>query len=96
MNPEHYLPLAEHLASRGFVVLGPEHAEVDWAADILQTTADRPLAISATIDLAEDGALDGIIDTDRVAVVGHSWGGYTAFAVAGARRWEKSGLSRAA
>ncbi len=85
MNPEHYLPLAEHLASRGFVVLGPEHAEVDWAADILQTTADRPLAISATIDLAEDGALDGIIDTDRVAVVGHSWGGYTAFAVAGAR-----------
>lgn len=85
LSPEWYLSLAEHLASHGFVVLAPVHAESDWAADILRATAQRPRAVSATIDLAESGVLEGIIDADSVAVLGHSAGGYTALAAAGAR-----------
>lgn len=85
MSPEWYHPLAEHLASRGFVVLAPEHVEFDWATDVLDATVARPLAVSATIDLAETGVLDGRIDTDHIAVVGHSYGGTTALSVGGAR-----------
>ncbi|MFT6375705.1 MAG: putative dienelactone hydrolase [Myxococcota bacterium] len=84
MNPEWY-PLAEHLASHGFVVLGPEHSDFDWATDIIAATIARPADIRATIDLAEGGALGGAIDATHVAVVGHSYGGYSALAVAGAR-----------
>ena len=85
VSPEWYLSLAEHLASRGMVVLAPEHVEYDWATDVRPATAYRPLEVSEAIDLAEDGLLDGIINTDSVAVVGHSYGGTTALSVAGAR-----------
>jgi predicted dienelactone hydrolase len=52
--------------------------------------AERPFAVLREIDFAdtlsaEGGALVGMIDTDRTAVIGHSAGGYTALAAAGAR-----------
>ncbi|MCA9573696.1 MAG: hypothetical protein KC656_37950, partial [Myxococcales bacterium] len=72
MNPEWYHPLAEHLASHGLVVLGPEHSEHDWATDVVAASGARPREVSQTIDLAEAGALGGAIDADRVAVIGHS------------------------
>jgi len=85
MNPEWYHPIAEHLASHGFVVLGPEHDEADWFTDVVGASTARPADVSATIDLAAAGALDGVIDTEHVAVIGHSYGGYAALAAAGAR-----------
>lgn len=85
LNPEWYHQLAEHLASHGFVVLGPEHNESAWFTDVVGATTARPTDIGETIDLAAAGALDGIIDTEHVAVIGHSYGGYTALAAAGAR-----------
>ncbi|MBX2798519.1 MAG: hypothetical protein KTR31_12635 [Myxococcales bacterium] len=84
-NPEWYLDLAEHLASRGFVVLAPEHVELDWQLDVVAASATRPLDVSDTLDFAADGPLATVTDTERVAVVGHSYGGYTALAAAGAR-----------
>lgn len=83
-NPEWYRTLAEHLASHGFFVLAPEHAESDWFTDVVPATLSRPADVSATIDFAEEGIFASAIDADAVAVIGHSYGGYTALAVAGA------------
>lgn len=85
MNPEWYHPLAEHLASHGFVVLAPEHTESDWTTDVVAASVARPADVSSTIDFASTGSLSAIIDTEHVGVIGHSYGGYTSLAVAGAR-----------
>lgn len=85
MNPEWYHPLAEHLASHGFVVFGPEHVEYDWFTDVVPATAVRPLEVSSAIDLAASGALGGAADASSVAVIGHSYGGTTALMAGGAR-----------
>lgn len=84
-NPEWYRTLAEHLATHGFVVLAPEHDEADWFTDVVPATLTRPAQVSATIDFAAEGPLASFIDPQQVAVVGHSYGGYTALATAGAR-----------
>lgn len=84
--------LAEHIAGYGFVVIVPEHPE-SMNADLTglwQSVPTRPqdiLSVLAYVDAqtAGDGALHGLIDTEQVAVVGHSYGGYTALAAAGAR-----------
>ena len=63
-------------------------SESDWF-DGVAHTVERPRDIVRTLDYAEalnaDGALAGLIDLDNVAVVGHSYGGYTALAAAARR-----------
>ena len=85
-----YAWLAEHLASHGFVVAAPQHAESLDPQTLWQATIDRPRDVSAALDLVEHasapgGRIAGLADLDRVAVVGHSYGGYAALAAAGAR-----------
>jgi predicted dienelactone hydrolase len=92
LSPIVYSTLVEHYASQGYVVLAPEHNEsFDGSlTGFGQELIDRPVDIRRTIDYAEQltkpGApLAGLIDLDNIAVVGHSYGGYTALAAAGAR-----------
>ena len=90
-----YSYLYEHLASYGFVVLAPDHVEhyyfdEDPFRDGPQTTIDRPQDISKVIDYAQlltdsNDMFQGMIDMEQVAVSGHSYGGYTTLAAAGAR-----------
>jgi predicted dienelactone hydrolase len=85
-----YAWLAEHLASHGFVVAAPQHAESLDPQTLWQATIDRPRDVSTALDLIEHasapgGRIAGLADLGRVAVVGHSYGGYTALAAAGAR-----------
>lgn len=91
-SPVRWSPLVEHYASYGFVVIAPQHTEIFdlegtnwWSSNI-----DRPADVKQTLDYAEkltapDGEMAALIDMENVAVVGHSAGGYTAFAMAGAQ-----------
>lgn len=85
-------PYAEHLASHGFVVLAPDHLG-NTARDgigggfapVVRLLVDRPSDVRATLDLAQAGVFEGLdVRSDEALVVGHSFGGYTALAVAGA------------
>lgn len=85
-----YAWLAEHLASYGFVVISPEHDEQLDPSLLWQATIVRPqdiLTVLAFIDAQSGtgGALAGLINRDLAAVIGHSYGGYTALAAGGAR-----------
>jgi predicted dienelactone hydrolase len=86
-----YAWLAEHLASYGFVVVSPDHLEhLDPEGQLWQSAITRPddiLSVFHYLDqqINPGGALEGMIDTEVAAVIGHSYGGYTALASAGAR-----------
>lgn len=85
--------LTEHLASRGFIVIAPDHVGNDtstyeddaWIA----SAVERPHDVAAMIDAAETWSdetshpLHGAVDMERVGVAGHSFGGFTVFASAG-------------
>ena len=87
-----YAWLAEHLASYGFVVIAPEHQEQldDGLNGLWQTAVTRPqdiLAVFAYVDeqVGSGGALEGLVDAQTVAVLGHSYGGYTTLVAGGAQ-----------
>ncbi|MCA9839641.1 MAG: hypothetical protein KC422_22215 [Trueperaceae bacterium] len=87
-----YAYLAEHLASYGFVVLAPEHQERfdPEMSEFWQAAIKRPmdiLDVLAYVDLEvqEEGIFESLVDAETVAVIGHSYGGYTALTAAGAR-----------
>jgi predicted dienelactone hydrolase len=79
--------LAMALASQGYVVAAPTHPR-GKSNDIsgLGVWVGRPKQVARVIDaVLEDGALGSHIERERIGVVGHSNGGYTALAVAGAK-----------
>lgn len=87
-----YAWLAEHLASYGFVVIAPEHLErydpsltTFWPEPI--TRPQDILTVFAYVDeqVAAGGTFEGLINAELVAVIGHSSGGFTALAAAGAQ-----------
>jgi len=84
--------LCEALASHGFVVVAPGHAG-NTALDLLFPgtpfeTRDRPLDVSFVISTmlarnadSADAFFDSV-DPERIGVAGHSFGGFTALAMA--------------
>lgn len=95
--------LTERLASHGFVVVAPDHVGdtlLDAVlsgigdAEMIQSAIDRPRDVSLLIDTMAERTLTPsdpfffAVNPLRVGVVGHSFGGFTALAVAGGFRAE--------
>ena len=99
-NPKYFEQISKHLASYGYVVAVPQHpgSDSDYFEGMLQgyyrkvfklnEFIDRPLDISYVLDELErrnDTEFEGRLNLQSVGVMGHSFGGYTALAVAGAK-----------
>jgi predicted dienelactone hydrolase len=84
--------LTEHLASHGLVVVAPDHpgntlldfGQLGDDAATAQSAMDRPLDVAFVADRAVAGEL-GValpIDPARIAITGHSFGGWTSLEAA--------------
>ncbi|MBX3422613.1 MAG: hypothetical protein KF752_13755 [Pirellulaceae bacterium] len=86
--------LCEHWASHGYIVVAPDHqfnTFIDHDNNrMLQTALDRPRDISFVLDQVErrhETAGDLLyrkLRLDRIAAIGHSFGGYTSLVLGGA------------
>ncbi len=99
-KPEDFQGQAQHAASYGFLVALPQHpgSDYQYAKDTLEgyhrNTFDvnefinRPLDLSYVLDelgRRNQSQFAGKLNLDSVGAFGHSFGGYTVFALAGAR-----------
>lgn len=101
-TPERYAPAAASWAAAGFVVAAPayphtnEHAKRYTRADLVNQPRDAAYVIKKVrrLDSTRGDPLNGHIDVDRVAAVGHSAGGYTTTGLftGGHPKWLRAGV----
>ena len=100
-DPESFEGWAEFLAANGYTVLLPDHPGSDFSQQQSMLAGAspppgpeelrlRPLDVSALLDAVRDGRLlsGQSIDTNSVAMIGHSWGATTSLQIAGGRPTE--------
>ena len=91
-----YRTISIHLARNGYIVAMPEHygnnRNNNQLENTLENLVSRPAHISLTIDVLQTGDVFGRhIATNKIAVIGHSMGGYTALALAGGIPYTREG-----
>jgi predicted dienelactone hydrolase len=91
-----YRSISTHLAKHGYIVALVEHAgnnrNDNSLADAHENLVNRPRHVRLAIDaVCAHGEFAARVALERVAVIGHSLGGYTALAVAGGVPWSKTG-----
>ena len=92
-NRQFFSYLARHLASHGLTVAALEHPDRTVSPNSLLPATEfinRPKDISFLLDELsklnqQPGALQGKLNTEKVSIIGHSLGGYTALALAGGK-----------
>jgi predicted dienelactone hydrolase len=95
--------LTENLASKGYVVAAIDHtdsvfgAQRGFSSTLLNRAEDQVFTIDALSARSREAGnfLHGLVDPDRVAIVGYSMGGYGALATAGAAYSRTGGSARA-
>ncbi|WP_330202454.1 alpha/beta hydrolase [Cyanobacterium sp. Dongsha4] len=98
-RPEDYSKNLNHIASHGFLIAAPQHvgSDIIYLQEMFEGLngnifdvndfVNRPLDISFVIDELErrnSKDFQGLLELKNVGVTGHSFGGYTALAIAGA------------
>lgn len=91
----------ETLASHGYVVVAPDHTGntaveqvLGTESDRTQIVIDRPIDVTVVIDAVlagdtpETAPIAAIVDGESIAVTGHSFGGYTSYAVAAGKTFD--------
>lgn len=91
-----YRTISTYLAARGFIVAMPEHfgnnRTDNSLSDSVKNLEYRPQHISLIIDyLLDKTTFKQQINPDTIALIGHSFGGYTALAVAGGKPYSMTG-----
>jgi predicted dienelactone hydrolase len=92
-----YRTISTHLAKNGYIVAMLEHFGNNRNNNSLENTTEnletRPRHVSLTIDflLSENGFSKNITQ-NKIGVIGHSMGGYTALALAGGVPRTKEGI----
>ena len=85
---ELYAYIGEHLASHGFVVFAPHHTHdamhYVYGSVIIRLNEILDAIAYADTLRASDTEFGGLIDTDQIGVMGHSFGGLTSFGAGGA------------
>jgi predicted dienelactone hydrolase len=92
-----YRTISTHLAKNGYIVAKLEHYGNNRNNNSLENTTEnlvtRPRHVSLTIDfLLSDNWFSKNIEPNKICVIGHSMGGYTALALAGGIPRTKEGL----
>ena len=86
--------LAENLSSKGYIVIAPGHTdntyedflkERSMESAMVHRTLDQRFVIDKLWELASEGFLRGMLDLDRIALVGFSMGGFGALRTLGAK-----------
>jgi predicted dienelactone hydrolase len=92
-----YRTISTHLAKNGYIVAMLEHYGNNRNNNTLENTTEnletRPRHVSLTIDfLLSDNWFNKNIAQNKIGVIGHSMGGYTALALAGGVPRTKEGV----
>ncbi|WP_220149671.1 alpha/beta hydrolase family protein [Psychromonas sp. B3M02] len=89
-----YLTIAEYLAENGYIVAMPEHYGNNTHNNTLEGALEnlqmRPKHISLALNSVYADSVFAANVTDKVALIGHSMGGYTVLAAAGGQPWTES------
>jgi predicted dienelactone hydrolase len=96
-SPLLYRTISTHLVKNGYIVAMIEHFGNNRNNNELENTnanlINRPKHISLTIDfLLSDNSINKNIVQDKIGIIGHSMGGYTALALAGGVPRTREGL----
>lgn len=92
-----YRTISTHLAKNGYIVAMLEHHGNNRNNNTLENTTEnletRPKHVSLVIDfLLSDNWFNENIEQNKIGVIGHSMGGYTALALAGGVPRTKEGV----